>query len=103
MPIANQITALMTRKVISIPVKLPIGSGTNVKVEPFETLNDIKTKSMQEFGINTKRISPDFFTFYEFTHFHSGYPEERALPDKTNVWDLISYWNRSTTKYVEEN
>jgi len=64
MPITNQITALMTKKIISIPIKLPIGSVTNVKVEPFETLNDIKAKSMLEFGINTKRISPDFFTFF---------------------------------------
>lgn len=53
MPIKYQIMALMSKRQISIPIYLPIGSNILVKAESYETFSDIKKKVLDELGVNT--------------------------------------------------
>jgi hypothetical protein len=46
MPVKYQIMALMCKRIISVPVHLPIGGGSHVKAESYETLADIKIQAM---------------------------------------------------------
>ena len=71
MPIKYQIMALMSKRQISIPIYLPIGSNILVKAESYETFTDIKKKVLGELGINTNRIPSDFFAFFEVVNYEN--------------------------------
>jgi|JI7StandDraft_1071085.scaffolds.fasta_scaffold702539_1 hypothetical protein len=50
---------------------------------------------MQELSLDHKRLPKEYFTFFELTNF-DGVSEERPLNESISVWDLVSYWQRST-------
>lgn len=69
MPIKYQLMALMCKRQISIPIYLPVGNSILVRVESYDTFGDIKQRVVQEFGINSNRIRPDMFRFFEIVNF----------------------------------
>ena len=69
MPIKYQMMALMCKRQISIPVYLPIGNSILIRVESYDTFADIKQRVIEEFGINSFRIRPEMFRFFEIVNF----------------------------------
>lgn len=59
----------MCKRQISIPVYLPVGNSILIRVESYDTFSDIKEKVITEFGINSKRIRPEMFRFFEIVNF----------------------------------
>lgn len=102
MPTKYQIMALMCKRMISIPIYLSVGSSSHVKVQSYETLSDIKTRCLEELGMDAHRIPTEYFTFFELANFE-GMSEQRPLKEDIVAWDLVSYWQRSIEKYTEQN
>lgn len=101
MPIKYQLMALMSKRKISVPVYLPVGNSMLAKVESYETFADIKTRIMDEFGINTKRLLPDYFNFFEILNFDNEELEESPIQENLIVWDTITYWEKAKDKYKD--
>lgn len=101
MPIKYQIMALMSKRQISIPIYLPIGSNILVKAESYETFADIKKKVLEELGINTSRIPPDFFAFFEVVNYENTELEESPVNENSVIWDVMTYWELAKEKYQE--
>ena len=101
MPIKYQMMALMSKRKISVPVYLPVGNSMLAKVESYETFFDIKARIMQEFGIDTERLLPAYFGFFEIINFDNEELEEAPIQENQIVWDTITYWEKAKDKYKE--
>ena len=102
MPIKYQMMALMSKRKISIPVYLPVGNSMLAKVESYETFLDIKLRIMEEFGIDTDRLLPAYFGFFEILNFDNEELEESPIQENQIVWDTITYWEKAKDKYKEK-
>ena len=92
MPIKYQMMALMSKRKISVPVYLSVGNSMLAKVESYETFSDIKLRIMDEFGIDTERLLPAYFGFFEIINFDNEELEESPIQENQIVWDTITYW-----------
>lgn len=90
MPTNYQIIALMRKRQISILVYLSTGNNILINVESYHSFADIKEKALNEFGINTKRIKPDMFRFFEIVCFHNGPFDESPINESRSVWDYMT-------------
>lgn len=95
MPIKYQLMALMCKRKITVPVYLSIGNSILLRVESHETMGDIKARAMKELGINTDRLLPDFFTFFEIANYDNQELEENPIAEGNIVWDTVSYWGKA--------
>ena len=107
MPISSQIISLVTKRQTTVFVSLPVGSMILVQVEPHETFGDIKIKVLEGFGINYQRLNPEFFCFVELVNLRNendvDEPYQTPIQDTEVVWDIMSYWERTKKKSLEEN
>ncbi len=103
MPIKYQMMALMCKRQISIPVYLPVGNSILIKVESYDTFADIKERVIAEFGINSRRIKPEMFRFFEIVNFENEELEESPINENQIVWDIMTYWELAKEKYKEAN
>ena len=79
MPIKYQMMALMCKRQISVPVYLSVGNSILIRVESYETFSEIKTRVLEEFGIDHKRINSEYFTFFEIMNFENQELEESPI------------------------
>ena len=103
MPIKYQMMALMCKRQISIPVYLPIGNSILITVESYDTFADITQRVIEEFGINSHRIRPEMFRFFEIVNFENEELEESPINEAQIVWDIMTYWELAKEKYKEAN
>ena len=103
MPIKYQMMALMCKRQISIPVYRPIGNSILIRVESYDTFADIKQRVIEEFGINSHRIRPEMFRFFEIVNFENEELEESPINEAQIVWDIMTYWELAKEKYKEAN
>ncbi len=100
-PVRYQLSALICKKQITVPLYLPIGDYVLFEIESHETLSDIKVRALHRLGVNTDRFPKELFGFYQVINFHNIELEENPLREGQSVWDLITYWELAKKKYVE--
>lgn len=49
-----------------------MGSSVEYNVESDQTFADIKCEILDKFGVNTKRINPKYFAFFQIVTFEEG-------------------------------
>ena len=75
---------------IDLPVKFFTGNQTNVKVESYTTIRDLKCELMNRLDFNIQRAI--YYSIYEICEKKSG-TEERFIDDGEKVCDILSVWN----------
>ena len=75
---------------IDLPVKFFTGNQTNVKVESYTTIRDLKCELMNRLDFNIQRAI--YYAIYEICEKKSG-TEERFIDDGEKVCDILSVWN----------
>ena len=75
---------------IELPVKFFTGNQTNVKVESYTTIRDLKCELMNRLDFNIQRAI--YYSIYEICEKKSG-TEERFIDDGEKVCDILSVWN----------
>ena len=75
---------------IDLPVKFFTGNQTNVKVESYTTIRDLKCDLMNRLDFNIQRAI--YYSIYEICEKKSG-TEERFIDDGEKVCDILSVWN----------
>ena len=75
---------------IDLPVKFFTGNQTNVKVESYTTIRDLKVELMNRLDFNIQRAI--YYSIYEICEKKSG-TEERFIDDSEKVCDILSVWN----------
>ncbi len=80
---------------IDLPVKFFTGNQTNVKVESYTTIRDLKCELMNRLDFNIQRAI--YYSIYEICEKKSG-TEERFIDDAEKVCDILSVWNYEMEK-----
>ena len=80
---------------IDLPVKFFTGNQTNVKVESYTTIRDLKCELMNKLDFNIQRAI--YYSIYEICEKQSG-TEERFIDDAEKVCDILSVWNSEVEK-----
>ena len=75
---------------IDLPVKFFTGNQTNVRVESYTTIRDLKVELMNRLDFNIQRAI--YYSIYEICEKKSG-TEERFIDDSEKVCDILSVWN----------
>ena len=75
---------------IDLPVKFFTGNQTNVKIESYTTIRDLKCELMNRLDFNMQRAI--YYSIYEICEKKSG-TEERFIDDGEKVCDILSVWN----------
>lgn len=86
-----QIMALMWMKQVYIPVFFPTGSHVLICVDHNDTVDDLKVRMLQKVEVDTDRIPPLYFGFFEVVNKLNDV-NERLLLGTELVWDLLSTW-----------
>ena len=85
---------------IDLPVKFFTGNQTNVKVESYTTIRDLKCELMNRLDFNIQRAI--YYSIYEICEKKSG-TEERFIDDGEKVCDILSVWKKETENYKKKN
>ena len=80
---------------IELPVKFFTGNQTNVKIESYTTIRDLKCELMNKLDFNLQRAI--YYSIYEICEKKSG-TEERFIDDGEKVCDILSVWNSEMEK-----
>ena len=80
---------------IDLPVKFFTGNQTNIKVESYTTIRDIKVELMNRLDFNIQRAI--YYSIYEICEKNSG-TEERFIDDGEKVCDILSVWSTEIEK-----
>ena len=80
---------------IDLPVKFFTGNQTNVQVESYTTIHDLKCELMHKLDFNIQRAV--YYSIYEICEKQSG-TEERFIDDAEKVCDILSVWNSELEK-----
>ena len=75
---------------IEMTVKFFTGNQTNIKVESYTTIRDLKIELMNRLDFNVNRAI--YYSIYEICEKKSG-TEERFIDDGEKVCDILSVWN----------
>ena len=75
---------------IDLPVKFFTGNQTNVKIESYTTIRDLKCELMNKLDFNLQRAL--YYSIYEICEKKSG-TEERFIDDSEKVCDILSVWD----------
>ena len=75
---------------IDLPVKFFTGNQTNIKVESYTTIRDLKVELMNRLDFNIQRAI--YYSIYEICEKKSG-TEERFIDDGEKVCDILSVWS----------
>ena len=84
---------------IELPVKFFTGNQTNVKIESYTTIRDLKCELMNKLDFNLQRAI--YYSIYEICEKKSG-TEERFIDDGEKVCDILSVWNSEMEKDKKE-
>jgi hypothetical protein len=84
---------------IELPVKFFTGNQTNVKIESYTTIRDLKCELMNKLDFNLQRAF--YYSIYEICEKKSG-TEERFIDDGEKVCDILSVWNSEMEKDKKE-
>ena len=84
---------------IELPVKFFTGNQTNVKIESYTTIRDLKCELMNKLDFNLQRAI--YYSIYEICEKKSG-TEERFIDDGEKVCDILSVWNSDMEKDKKE-
>lgn len=68
-PSKFQLYCLICKKLFPFNFYLPMGSCVQYNVESDQTFADIKCDILESFGINIKRINPNYFSFFQIVTF----------------------------------
>ena len=80
---------------IDLPVKFFTGNQTNIKVESYTTIRDLKVELMNRLDFNIQRAI--YYSIYEICEKQSG-TEERFIDDGEKVCDILSVWSTEMEK-----
>ena len=75
---------------IDLPVKFFTGNQTNIKIESYTTIRDLKIELMNKLDFNIQRAL--YYSIYEICEKKSG-TEERFIDDSEKVCDILSVWD----------
>ena len=75
---------------IDLPVKFFTGNQTNIKIESYTTIRDLKMELMNKLDFNIQRAL--YYSIYEICEKKSG-TEERFIDDSEKVCDILSVWD----------
>jgi len=80
---------------IDLPIKFFTGNQTNVKIESYTTIRDLKYELMNKLDFNLQRAI--YYSIYEICEKKSG-TEERFIDDSEKVCDILSVWDSEIQK-----
>ena len=75
---------------IDLPVKFFTGNQTNIKIESYTSIRDLKIELMNKLDFNIQRAL--YYSIYEICEKKSG-TEERFIDDSEKVCDILSVWD----------
>ena len=87
-------------KPIPTPIFFFSGSQTNVKIESYTTVRDLKTMMMNILDFNPQKAI--YYSVYEICS-KQTVTEERFLDDNEKVCDVISLWKADMSKATKQN
>ena len=62
-PDVFQISAMLCKRKLPLLIYLSVGNSIVLTVESYESLKDIKKRTLELVGVNTNRLNPDLFGF----------------------------------------
>ncbi len=71
-PSKFQLYCLICKKLFPFNFYLAMGNSVQYNVESDQTFGDIKSQILEKFGVNIKRISPQYFSFFQIVTFEEG-------------------------------
>ena len=94
-PSEEELTSIERLVPIELPVKFFSGNMTNVKVESYTTIGDLKIELMNRLDFNVQRAI--YYSIYEICETKTG-TEERFIDDGEKVCDILSVWESDKAK-----
>ena len=89
-PCEEELVCIEKLMPIDLPVKFFTGNQTNVKIESYTTIRDLKYELMNKLDFNLQRAL--YYSIYEICEKKSG-TEERFIDDSEKVCDILSVWD----------
>ena len=98
-PCKEELQFIESLKSILIPVYFFGGKSTIIKIESYNTINDLKNKLMEHLEFNKNKSI--YYSIYEICS-KLNETEERFIDDNENICDVISLWKNEIGKTKEK-
>lgn len=99
-PCSEEIEYIENLKSISIPLYFFTGNQTNVNIESYTTVKDLKKKMMNFLEFNPQRSI--YYSLYEIGKDDEG-SYERFIDDSEIVCDILAFWKSEKLKAEKKN
>ena len=98
-PCKEELQFIESLKSILIPIYFFGGKSTIIKIESYNTINDLKNKLMEHLEFNKNKSI--YYSIYEICS-KLNETEERFIDDNENICDVISLWKNEIGKSKEK-
>ena len=98
-PCKEELQFIESLKSILIPIYFFGGKSTIIKIESYNTINDLKNKIMEHLEFNKNKSI--YYSIYEICS-KLNETEERFIDDNENICDVISLWKNEIGKSKEK-
>lgn len=95
-PSDNEITHIENMKPIILPLHFFSNTSTNVEVESYTTVRELKTQLMKKLQFNISRIP--YYSLYEICN-KKDIVEERFLEEDERVCDVLAVWDKEIEQF----
>jgi myosin VIIa len=95
-PSDNELTHIENMKPITIPIHFFSNTCTNVEIESYTTVRELKTTLMKKLQFNISRIP--YYSLYEICN-KKDLVEERFLEEDERVCDVLAVWDKEIEQF----
>lgn len=99
LPSENEIIHIEHMKPITVAVHFFSETSTNVEIESYTTVRELKTNIMNKLQFSVNRIP--YYCLYEICNKKDAV-EERFLDDTDRVADILSLWERDVNEFLKK-